>query len=251
MIKTIFSVSFLIVMLSCQEKVRQQSFSLRDSALGEHLSRGDSIPGFDTFNGNYQFLKAYHKNDTAYFSDYLRQQSEWNTYTKTVEYKRDVEYPDSCVHQLPLYETTFEETYRFKYRQSFCPYWLNVTVGRTGDSAELQFILYKPAIDHPLNNTGCSIVSQFKRKLTLEQWQQFDQSIEFADFWALNAQNGVQGLDGANLEVEGYLNEESKVTRPPKYHKIYRWIGSPMAINDAFHVLLKLSGNKEGCIVIK
>jgi hypothetical protein len=249
--RAILIISFLIVLLSCQERQIQQSISLRDSALNEYLSRSDSILGFDTTNSSYQFLRAYQKNDTAYLAKYLRQQSEWDTYTKTTEYKRDIEYPDSCVQQLPLYETTFEETYRFKYRQSFCPYWLNVTVGRIGDSAELQFILYKPAIDHPLNNTGCSIISQFKRKLTSAQWQQFNQSIEFADFWALNAQNGIQGLDGNNLEVEGYLNEESKVRRPPKYHKIYRWIGSPMAINDAFHELLRLSGNKEGCIVIK
>jgi hypothetical protein len=249
--RAILIISFLIALLSCQEREVKQSISLRDSALSEYLFRGDSIPGFDTTNESYQFLRAYHKNDTAYLVDYLRQEADWKTYSQTKEYKKDIKYPDSCIYQLHLQETGFEETYRFKYQQSFCPYRLNVTVGRTGDSAELQFILYKPAIDHPLNNTGCNIVSQFKKKLTLEQWHQFNQSIKYADFWALKDQNGIQGLDGDNLEVEGYLNEASKVPRPPKYHRIYRWIGSPMAISDAFHVTLRLSGNKEGCLVIK
>lgn len=251
MTKAIIILGVSIILFSCRQRVSQQPAALRDIAIERYLSKVDSIPEYDTADFDFRFLRAYKENDTAFMAAYLQLENEWDTYRQTEEYKQDIEYPDSCIHQEQLRETAFEEAYRFKYRQSFCPYRLNVTVGRTGDSAILQFIIYKPTDTYPTDTTACRIVNQFQKAISASQWKQFSYAIEFADFWALKAENGASGLDGNDLEVEGYLNEKYKVPRPAKYHKIHRWSGTPVAIVSAFRMLLLFSENEQGCYVVK
>lgn len=238
-------------LFSCREQTTQSTVSLRDSVLQMHLAVVDSIPEYDTSALDFQLLMAYQRNDSAYLAKYLQKTKERKTLIQKEGYKQYAVYPDSCIHQLRLHETSYEEAYRFKYFQAFCPYKLIVTVGRTNDTAVLQCIVYKPASDTPWDSSGCRIVNQFTKRLSPNQWDELRRAIKYADFWALKSRNDVYGADGRTLEVEGYLNEKTKVSQPPKYHAISRWLGARMAIIDAFDVALRMSGNKEGCYVVR
>jgi hypothetical protein len=242
---------YLFFLFSCKQKVIQSGVSLRDTVLSTYLTAMGSIPAYDTNNTDFRMLRAYYRNDTNYLQEYLGKRKQYLAYLKKEDYKLDHVYPDSCIHQQRLDSTNYEEAYRFKYTQSFCPYKINVTVLRKADSTSLSFLLYKPADDPQFNTAGCKIIEQYSKTLSPKDWTEIRNAMTHADFWALNRINDIGGLDGSTLEVEGFLSERLKTPHPPKYHLVRRWIGPSSALFEAFATVLKLSGNKQGCFVVK
>jgi hypothetical protein len=244
-----FIYSFFL--FSCKQKIIQNEVSLRDTALRTYFKAIDSSPAYDTTNTDFRMLRAYYRNDTNYLKAYLENRKQYLAYLKNGDYKLDQVYPDSCIHQERLDRTDYEEAYRFKYFQSFCPYKINVTISRKVDSTVLSFLLYKPAEDPQFNTAGCKIIEQYSKTLSSKDWTEIHDAMTHADFWALSRINNVGGFDGSTLEVEGFLNEHLKTPHPPKYHRVRRWMGPSSALLDAFVTVLKLSGNKKGCFLVE
>lgn len=70
-----------------------------------------------------------------------------------------------------------------------------------------------------------------------------------ADFWGLKKDNGVHGLDGNSLTVTGY--KKSGYSPGDQFNYVYRWLWQDYSISAPFNLVLKLSGNKKGCVWVE
>jgi len=219
------------------------SYSFKDSVIKRHFETVDSISSYDTNTYDYKLLKAYYLNDTNYLQGY-------NNLLQSISKTRNVwYYNDSCIHQPELIDLNIEEAYRFIYWKAFCPYSLNITIGKLEREINLHFIIYKPYNDY--DSLPCSIVDEFNKKLTVREWENFEEAMNRADYWALKERNDRNGVDGSGLEIygciKGYLKKNAIQTKT--YH-IYRWGAERYTIGEAFMLLLKYSRNKKGCLVV-
>ena len=237
---TIIFLFIFIFITSCNNSVDNQNvYSLRDSVTREHLKRIDSAFYFDTADVNYKVLKAYITNDTAFFTQL------YVDIERERKYRQQLEISDSCIHQPSLKDLNVEESYRFVYTAAFCDYKLNVTVSKYGDSANIHFIIFK---DLWLNDT-CKIVNEYNKKITKKNWDDFSRLMDKADFWGLKSTNGVHGFDGSTLVVTGFSNGYRSLDGKARFNYVNRWGYS--TLSEPFDLVLKLSGNRQGCIVIR
>jgi hypothetical protein len=95
----------------------------------------------------------------------------------------------------------------------------------------------------------CHIINQYDRKLTLKNWADITDAISKADFWGLKKENGVYGFDGDNIYVTGYIKGDGSFSGPAKFNYIHRWVTFATGIGEPFKLILKLSGNKQGCLI--
>lgn len=216
-----------------------EKYSLRDTVTKEHLQMLDSSEYTDTTDINYKVLKAYLANDTVFFDRLKMDIAQKNKFKK--EYGNN----DSCIHQKRLQDLNADEAYRFVYTAAFCDKKLNVTVTRNGDSANLHFILFQDV----WLNKECKVLSEYDKKISPKNWQDFSDLMDKADFWGLRSSNGVQGLDGSTLITTGFTRGYRTYEMKSKYNYVYRWGYS--TLSEPFHFALKLSGNTQGCLVVK
>jgi hypothetical protein len=232
--------ALLTLIVSCDRTNESlKKYSLRDTVAKEHLQLLDSLEYTDTTDINYKVLKAYLLNDTAFFSKLkvdIAQKS---------KIKLDYKNNDSCIHQKPLQDLNADEAYRFIYTAAFCDKKINVTMTRNGDSANIHFILFQDV----WLNKECKVISEYDKKISPKNWQDFSELIDKADFWGLKSTNGRQGLDGSTLITTGFTKGYRTYEMKPKHNYVYRWGYS--TLSDPFHFILKLSGNTQGCLVIK
>jgi hypothetical protein len=230
----------LTIAISCNnKKENSKTNTIRDIVAKEHLQKFDSSSYLDTADINYKVLKAYIADDTSFFKK-LHTDIEQ-------EHKRRQQWEanDSCVHQPSLQELNVDEVYRFVYTAAFCDYKLNVTISKNGERANIHFIILK---DVWLNDT-CKIINEYDKGITAKDWENFSQLMAKADFWGLKGTNGRQGLDGSTLVTTGFTTGYNTYERKPKYNYVYRWGYS--TLDDPFTFVLKLSGNTQGCFVVK
>lgn len=199
----------------------------------------DSLEYTDTADINYKILKAYLSNDTGFFGklkmDIARKKELRNLYNNN----------DSCIHQKPLQDLNVNEGYRFVYTGAFCDKILNITVTNNGNSANIHFILFQDV----WLNKECKIISEYDKQISPENWQKFLELIDKADFWGLKSTNGRKGLDGSTLITTGFTKGHRTSELTPKFNYVYRW--GYTTLNEPFYFILKLSGNTQGCLVIK
>ncbi len=239
--------SFLLLILllsstACKDNLANtKPYSLRDTVVKKYFAIADSTDQIDTTEESYKILKAYVLNDTASikklkadFIDFRKFDEEWSIY-------------DSCIHQKKLQSLDIDTGYRFIYDRAFCPYKINATITKSGDSVKLNFILYQPNWD----TAKCRIISEFNKSLTQKNWDDLMFAIRKCDFWGLKKLNGIQGVDGDGLTVIGYIKDNPRFPRPAQFKYVYRWGISSTSLEDPFHLLLKISGNKKGCIWIE
>jgi hypothetical protein len=230
----------LIVFISCHNKEERATTStIRDVVAKEHLQRLDSLNYSDTIDINYKVLKAYIANDTSFFKKLH------TNFEQERKRRQQLEVDDSCVHQSSLEKLNVDEAYRFVYTAAFCDYKLNVTISKIAGGANIHFIILK---DVWLNDT-CKIINEYDKKITAKDWEDFSQLMKEADFWGLKSSNGVQGLDGSTLITTGFSTGYNTYEGKPKYNYVYRWGYS--TLDNAFTFVLKLSGNTQGCFVVK
>ncbi|OQP59424.1 hypothetical protein A3860_37850 [Niastella vici] len=214
------------------------NYSLRDSITKKHLESFGSSIYSDTSDINYKVLKAYVVNDTSFFKK-LNAEME-----KGQKVKQQLENNDSCIHQLSLQNLGADEAYRFVFSEAFCQYKLNVTISRTADNSNIHFIILQ---DVWLHDT-CKVINEYNRKITAQDWDNFSRLMDEADFWGLKSNNGVMGLDGSDLVTTGFKRHRT-YDRKPKFNCVYRW--GPSTLSIPFHFVLKLSGNTQGCVVVR
>jgi len=204
-----------------------------DSILQQHLERIESLPYYDTSNYDYQVLKAYYHQDLPFLKQ-LSAEIAFDRQKQSIQ-----EYMDTCVHLPELTTIPVQEAYRFIYMQAFSPNKINITISKQADSVHLHFILFKPRWE----KEPCSIIKEYDKKLTLAQWNEFTEAMEYADFWGMKKDNGIHGVDGSSLLVYGYKKANPQYEEPARSHSIYRWSSNTMAIYSPLSVLLELSGN--------
>ena len=237
---TIAVIFFIALFDSCNNGADNSlKYSLRDSVTKKHLEWLDSSNHSDTADINYKVLKAYLKNDTFFFKTL------YADIEKERKYKQHYEINDSCIHQATLQDLDADEAYRFVYTAAFCQYKLNVTMSKIGDSSNIHFIILQ---DVWLNSI-CKVINEYDKKITAKDWEDFSQLMNEADFWGLKSINGVQGLDGSTLITTGFTKGYNTPEGKPKFNYVYRWGYS--TLSDPFNFILKLSGNTQGCLVVK
>ncbi len=214
-------------------------YSLRDSVTKKHLELVDASTYSDTTDINYKVLKAYLANDTFFFKKL------YADIEKERKYQQQYKINDSCIHQAALPAINADEAYRFVYTAAFCQYKLNVTISKTGNTSNIHFIIWQ---DVWLNKI-CKVINEYDKKITEKDWEDFSQLMKKADFWGLKSTNGVQGLDGSTLITTGFTKGYRTYEGKPKYNYVYRWGYS--TLSDPFNFVLKLSGNTQGCLVVK
>lgn len=230
----------LALTFSCKRDTKNSiKYSLRDTVTNEHLQLLDSLEYTDTADINYKVLKAYLSNDTGFFGKLKIDIAKKN------KFKQDYKNNDSCIHQKSLQDLNADEAYRFVYTAAFCDKKLNVTVTKNGDSSNIHFILFQDV----WLNQECKVISEFDKKISPKNWQDFSDLIEKADFWGLKISNGVKGLDGSTLITTGFTKGYGTYNMNAKYNYVYRWGYS--TLSAPFHFILKLSGNTQGCLVFK
>ncbi len=217
--------------------------SLKDSLAKKYLDVTSTFPYYDTNNHNFKILKAYYTNDTGYLAEQI------NSLNISANNRNQIRW-DSCVHQSQLIDMNIDEVYRFVYSQAFCPYGLNITISRNDSNFVMHFILFQP-----LGSEGempCTIIDEFDKKLSIKNWDKFEEALTYSDFWGMKEFNDKHGFDGSSLDVYGCIKGKPwKNAIKTKAQHVYRWAAQPSSIFDAFILLLKFSGNKEGCLVAK
>ena len=241
--QSIIALSLILSLFySCKENQNKiQIVSIKDTVLKEHFLMIDSLPYYDTNDFDYQILRAYYNNDSVFFK---KLQAD-------ITYKRNnkgmLDFMDTCIHQQLLKDLKTDEAYRFIYSAAFCPYKLNVTITKTINKYNLHFIIYQFRWD----TADCRIINEYDRSLTESNWKQIDEALDNADFWGLKEDNGVHGLDGSTLQIDGYIKGDSNYLRSSKSHSISRWSPGPTAIFNPFTLVLKFSGNRQGCLWVQ
>lgn len=237
-----FLITLLAVLCSCNHTTNHiPTAAYKDTIVKDHLQYIETVGEYDTTDLNYKVLKAYVKNDTAYFRK-LQSDIEENK-----RFRKQWEVLDSCIHQPKVQELNADKAYRFIYNSAFCPYRINITISKSGDSSNLHFILYQFKWD----TASCRIISEYNKPLTDKNWEDFTEAIQKADFWGLKKENGLHGLDGDDIKVWGFEKGDTAYNRQIKFNYVERWLTTKSSLADPFHLLLKLSGNKKGCIWVQ
>ena len=232
-------ITFLTAICSCDQTSNHISTaSYKDSVLKAHIQYLEISDEFDTTEVNYKVLKAYLKNDTAYFRE-LREDIE-----EDKKLRKQWSMFDSCIHLPKIHELDVDKAYRFIYSAAFCPYKISITISKNYDTFNLHFILYQFKWD----TASCRIITEYNRPISNKNWNEFADAMQVADFWGLKKQNGFHGLDGDDLKVWGFENGDTALGRPSRFSYVERWLVAKSSLADPFQLLLKFSGNKRGCL---
>lgn len=224
---------FFIAFYGCRNKptIPQAPIALRDSL----LTRINALAEVDTTENYYRLLKAYTSNDTTYLRNYI---SDIERYNNAIP---PLHFIDSCARQPNLQDLNAKEAYRFIYRTAICPYEINITITKVADSPTLHFAISEQ------KNDSIICVNEYDKPLDEKDWKGITQSLTKNDFWGRRKYNGAHGIDGSELTVIGYKKGDS--THWSLYNHVYRWmIGDEETLMKSFHLALKLSGNRQGCI---
>jgi hypothetical protein len=243
---------FLIFLLaSCKEAmVPKAQISFKDSLIGEFLTHIDSLDFYDTTNYNFKVLKAYYKNDTAFF----RQMQ------KDIEYERkyssENSYFDSCVTLKKLSDLNVDEVYRFRHSESFCSYSQFVTISRKGKSIFLhyleissspdgQVIEYRDKDGAKRIGPGCKVEKEFSKCLKDKDWEILMNNVANADYWLLKERQYHGCCDGSFWTIDGYTKRLMYYTGQ-QIHSVYRWTPNN-SFAELGRVFMKLAGEKTMC----
>ncbi len=108
----------------------------------------------------------------------------------------------------------------------------------------LSTIVYQYAWD----TIPCKIISQTTITIDSLRWDEFQVSLEVADFWGLKPDNGKRGVDGSTLEVYGFKKATNPTWDSDRSAFISRWNPAYNSIFSSFILLLKYSKTRKGCL---
>ena len=225
-----------LILFSCNEVNEKNKTSSKEALIKRYFALLDSLPGYDTLNSEYSYMRAYYRNDTAFLKERNKE------IVEALENQKKWAFSDSCLRLPHLNKLNASEAYRIDYDGSFCPYNLNITIYIMGEQIELHFFRYIAGREYG----PCRVVKQFKKTLTSKDWDDFKKAINYADFWGMKEDNGVYGIDGHTLRIKGIRQFQGYPV--PLYKSIFRWSPGHSAIEDLYTKVLKLAGNEDPCI---
>lgn len=230
-LRQIFNISFLLLFFACKTKnepvVSKQTY--KDSVLKQYIDYTSQLPFFfDKSSYDYRFIKAYYTNDTAFLKKASNDIAVSNQ-------KMGDGFPDSCRRHPVIEKLNVDYVYQFNYSKSFCDLAYYFTITKNKDTIILQSVIYQGDD----NTKSCKTIKQDSIKLIQQNWDDFKQSIQFADFLGLNQYKESIGFDGDFLTVkaiERNWQDHSIVHQ----HKVVRRFVSNTALFKSCELLAKL-----------
>lgn len=232
---------FLLIVLinvSCNKPKVTPVLSSRDSIMSNYFQVLDSLSFEDTLSLNFQLLKAYHRNDTAFLQDAYRNK------VSLLHHVQQTPKRHRCDADVLVNVMDCDEGYRFSYSASFCDKFAIVTVQKVSGRMAVESVLYK--IDE---TRRCTIIQHNNRRFDDKAWHSFNAKIGFADFWSLKEQNDNIGVDGSSLSIFGF--KKSGISQDTEYKEVNRWCPENTAIGQVFKYILNLSDIEADCFRFK
>jgi len=242
----------MLVMSGCagnSPKIPELSF--RDSVAYKFLSLTDSVYYYDTSDFTYRIFKAYVNNDTSFLAG-AKKMIDLN------EKSPDFDGHSSCIHPQRLSDLHAEEAYRFEISRPFCHFAQIVTISKSGDANNLEYIEFIPADagrkkqefsyqgEKLIIDSNCIILKKVSRGLTDNEWDQLENALLRADYWGLKTHVSAYFLDPAVWVIYGHKKDNFQ-SHSTKDHKVVR---IPPTSNDFIALgllFLKLAGEKSSC----
>lgn len=197
----------------------------------------DSLPFEDTLSLNFQLLKAYHRNDTAFLREVYRNKVNRLLHVQQAPKRH------RCDTAALVNIMDFDEGYRFSYSASFCDKVAIAMVQRAPQGMVVESVLYQ------FDEDGCRIVKHNSKRLDDKAWHLFKGKLKFADFWGLREMNDNVGLDGSSLNIFGF--KKSGMPHDTEYKEVRRWSPENTAIGQVFKHILDLSDVEADCFHYK
>lgn len=213
-------------------------YSLKDSLLKEYFLTCDTILKtdsryFDSNDYNYRMLKAYYLNDTSLLRRYTN-----DSRAGRKEFFRSASFNAKYVPDLRKMEV--DEGYQFLFIPSFCPYKYLLTITQDSGKVNLNTIIYRTTALYD-DSVVLETVRKFNKKLSIKEWERFNEAIILADFWNLKAHVDHWVLDPDYLTVHG-LRKNNSQTKILDSYTVDRGPVYGTALYNAFLLLVKISG---------
>ncbi|MEO7049721.1 MAG: hypothetical protein ABI091_30740 [Ferruginibacter sp.] len=219
---------------SCSENNPSIKHTLKDSVLKAHLVEIDSLDFYDTTSIDYKIIKAYYNDDSVQLK-----KIEQYLYSNKI-FMNQWKFGDTCVHLTKLKDSKADSIYRFVYSEAFSPYQTNITISKSFDTARIHLIVYQKRRD----TIPCEVIDDFDKKLSVREWNEFNNSLSSADFWGLKEDNGIHGADGSTLTVYAFIKGDNSYWHPQKTQKVSRWVPYNLPIYNSYNLLLKFIGDR-------
>ncbi len=237
--KSLLNITFILLFLNGCNNIQTSKVSINSTPSDSIVNC--YIKTFDSFTLNpakndpaIYFLKAYKNQDTSLLIaayDSLKIQVYFDSLNSN-RFNR--------VGLKKIEALKYKEVYRFQYSRSFCDKTTIITIGKLEDTIEMETLIIQD--DHPVN---VKLFSSSKISLTTNQWDDFLNELNHADFWGLKQRNGNEGFDGASLYVYGLEKPQSYYAG--RSNSVYRWAPLNYPIGKLFLKLYRLSKNKVDC----
>lgn len=242
---------FSVIVVRCQQpsSVKQRA-SLKDSIVKRYLADIDSLDYYDKTDQDYRMLRAYANNDTAFFVEMKR----------VMDLASEYIYPprlDSCVKLKKLSDLSVGEAYRFYHGQSFCDYSQRITITRSGKIVQLHYVEYSNGDGHTqtyVRKNGdtikilpyCVLSKEFKKELSMKDWEGLQQRLFDADYWGLKPYDYTITTDGSFWQIEACIRDKwtSGIERT---NSVWRQCSCGSAFKELGKYFLYLSGEKTAC----
>jgi hypothetical protein len=225
---------FIVPLLVCcnySRTNREAPPSIFDSVMKRYITWIDTN---STMSSDYTslLLKNYIKKDTAYFIEFNKQLTQWDSLKKLQAAN------ESCIRLEPLTKQAENVTaaYRFSLTDSYSNHHVVVTITNKKDSILLTLLeRYATDIDTCISK---------QKPITIKQWDSLEQKIEYADYWGMQSMEDRSGLDGSTWILEGLARAATLTGRDGTYktHYVYRWSPYQTAFEAIGIYMLQLAG---------
>jgi hypothetical protein len=236
-LRQVLNISLLFLFFGCRTKnettIKQ---TYKDSVLKQYIDYTSQLPFFfDKSSYDYRFINAYYRNDTAF----LKKASDDIAVN---DQKKGDGFPDSCRRHPIIEQLKLDYVYQLDYSKSFCNLNYYFTITKNKDTIILQSVIYQG--DNEMKTY--KVVKENATKLTQQNWDEFIESIQFADFWGLNQYKKFGCCDGDYLTVKA-IERNWKDHSLVQEHKVARQFVTNTALFKTCELLAKFSNCDMNC----
>lgn len=231
-----FYIATFLLFVSCATKNNSNSKQIyKDTVVKEFLQYTSQSKFFDTTDYNYKILKAHFYNDTIFLKQVI------SDIERSKKQKMN-DLPDS-IRKHPLIDKLIaDEAYQFNFTETFCDLSFYFTIFKTGDTINLHSVIYQVDEQH----LSVKPIKESEVRLTSKQWDEFENLIDYADFWGLTQYKESIGFDGDYLSVEALIRNRFD-HHIVKQRRVDRRFVTNTALHSAYLLLAKFANYKSNC----
>lgn len=234
--KPFFILLLLISLFACSTRKTPGLVGInKDTVIKQFFDYTAQDDFFDTANYSHQVLKAQFNNDTVFLRRVLIDIEENKEFLKHG-------FPESIRRHPVISKMDIDEAYQFNYSASFCDFSFHITISNKTDTIKLNTVIYQSNGQRSV----LKLVRENETKLSLQDWEKFEQLISYADYWTLKMYQERVGFDGDYLSVEAITRNRFD-HHIVKHQMVKRSFVSKTALYAAYALLIKLAEVKEHC----